>query len=295
MVEDLTFGPVIALGPSAARRESGQPLPDECAYEMPPLNLPLAHALLGQKKVRRLLSGIAEEGLEALARSLVRVAQMVVDIPDLAGLAIDPLVVGGGAVTAGDATVALRPAGQRARLAISPYPEELAELFESRDGEGFVIRPIRPEDAEAHGALFRRLAPQDIRLRFFSPIRELSPEQMARLTQIDYDCEMAFIAVHRASGETVGVARLVREQMSSDCSGDGGEFAVIVEQSVKGKGIARRLMERLIEWGRAQGMRWITGQVLAENAPMLAFVKRLGFAVRRVPGESDIVEARLDL
>jgi acetyltransferase len=156
--------------------------------------------------------------------------------------------------------------------------------------ERITIRPIRPEDAQAHGAFFSRLSPEDIRYRFFSAIRELSAEQTARLTQVDYDREMAFIAVREASGDTVGVARLVCETGT-----DHGEFAVIVQADMKGRGLASRLMRSLIDWARAQGMRAVVGQVLADNPPMLAFVRRLGFRVRRMPEEPDVMEVRLEL
>jgi acetyltransferase len=121
-------------------------------------------------------------------------------------------------------------------------------------------------------------------------MRELSPEMMARLTQIDYDREMAFVAIREITGETVGVARLIAES-----DGTTGEFAVIVQPDLKGKGLASRLMQRLIDWARARGMAAVVGQVLADNAPMLAFVRHLGFRVRRLPEEPDVMEARLDL
>ena len=119
-------------------------------------------------------------------------------------------------------------------------------------------------------------------------MRELSAEQMARLTQVDYDREMAFIAVREASGETVGVARLVCEP-----GADEGEFAVIVQSDMKGRGLATHLTQRLIDWARARRLRAIVGQVLADNAPMLAFVRHLGFSLKRMPDEADVVEVRL--
>jgi acetyltransferase len=118
-------------------------------------------------------------------------------------------------------------------------------------------------------------------------MRELSAEQMARLTQIDYDREMAFIALREASGETVGVARVVCEDERE------AEFAVIVQGDMKGRGVARHLMQLLIDWARRRGLSAIVGQVLADNAPMLAFVRQLGFSVKRMPEEPDVVEARL--
>jgi acetyltransferase len=193
-------------------------------------------------------------------------------------------------VTAADAWLRLRALGAPpAALAIAPYPAELVRPW--RDGkETFVVRPIRPEDAEQHGAFFKRLPPMDVRYRFFSSMKELSPEQMARLTQVDYDREMAFIAVREATGETVGVARLVRELDERS-----GEFAVIVQPDAKGHGLASHMMRRLLDWARQCGVVEVVGQVLAENAPMLGFVRHLGFSLRRMPEEPDVIEARLTL
>ena len=120
-------------------------------------------------------------------------------------------------------------------------------------------------------------------------LRALSPEQIARMTQVDYDREMALVAVREATGETVGVCRLVRESYTTT-----GEFAVLVEPSMKGRGLARQLMLRIMDWARSQDMTGITGQVLAENRPMLAFMRRMGFTIRRLPDEPDVVEAAMD-
>ena len=160
----------------------------------------------------------------------MRVSQLIVDFPEIAELDLNPLIVDADGVVAADAWLRLREAGDPGGgLAITPYPVELTEHWATHDGERLTIRPIRPEDAEQHGAFFSRLSPQDIRYRFFTAMRELSPEQMARLTQIDYDREMAFVAVREAGGETVGVARLVCEDERS------GEFAVIVQADMKGQ------------------------------------------------------------
>jgi acetyltransferase len=225
-----------------------------------------------------------------VAEALVRVSQLIVDFPQIAELDLNPLIVDADGVLAADAWLRLREPGDAGGgLAITPYPAELSEHWGTHGGERLTVRPIRPEDAEQHGAFFSRLSPQDIRYRFFTAMRELSPEQMARLTQIDYDREMAFVAVREASGETVGVARLVCEDERS------GEFAVIVQGDMKGQGVASHLMRRLIDWARARGLREMVGQVLADNAPMLAFVRHLGFGVKRMPQEPDVVEARLSL
>ena len=265
VADDPLFGPAIGIGDGACK---------ERAFDLPPLNLSLAHGLVTQCQATRTLLPAQSDHLADL---LVRVSQLVVDLPELATLQLSPTA---------DPAATLRPPGQERRLSIPPYPADLAEVWDAR-GEQLTIRPIRPEDAAAHAAMFSRITPEDVRYRFFSTLRELSPERIARMTQVDYDREMAFIAV-RANGDTVGVSRLV-------CEGDTGEFAVIVQPDMKSHGVARHLMERLIEWGRSQHMTAIVGQVLAENAPMLTFVRKLGFTLRRLPDEPDVVEARMVL
>ena len=126
-----------------------------------------------------------------------------------------------------------------------------------------------------------------MRYRFFNAIRELPPDLAARLTQIDYAREMAFVALR--GPDIVGIARLVCEREAE------AEFAIVVQPDMKGTGLARTLMHRLIAWAPRQGITTVIGSVLADNAPMLAFVRRLGFTVRRLHSEPDVVEARLDL
>ncbi len=259
VADDAMFGPVIRFGRNV---------------DLPPLNLPLAHALVAAGGV--ILDGDAEADL------LVRISQLIVDFPQIATLDINHA----------KAHLTLRLAGAPpARLALPPYPAELVESFDAR-GEMLTIRPIRPEDAEAHGAFFARLSPEDIRYRFFSAMRKLSPEQMARMTQVDYSREMAFVAVRvdaEGVSHTLGVARLVCE------NDEAAEFAVIVQPDMKGRGLARHLMTRIIDWGRRRGLERITGQILSENAPMLAFIRKLGFSIRHLPDETDVVEAELIL
>lgn len=285
VADDATFGPTIVYGPGSVSRDFGR----DRAVDLPPLNLPLAHALIAR-------SHHLGAGEDVVADTLVQISQLVVDFPEIAAVDVDPLWFQASGVCAGQAGLTLRPAGAPpVRLALPPYPAELSGIFKAR-GDTFVIRPIRPEDAQAHGAFFSRLTPEDIRYRFFSAMREMSPEQMARLTQVDYEREMAFVAVREGRGrdaaggsETVGVARLVCED------NERGEFAVVVQPDMKGRGLARHLMTRLIDWARAQGLVEIVGQVLAENGPMLAFIRGLGFTIHHLPDEPDVVEARLKL
>ncbi len=173
---------------------------------------------------------------------------------------------------------------------MADYPAELEERWEA-GGEGLTIRPIRPEDAAAHDAFFHRLSPEDVRHRFFVAVRELSPAQLARLTRLDYERDMAFIAVREATGETVGVARLVHED---DNAGE-GEFAVVVQPDVRGRGLATHLMRRLLEWAPRHGLREVVGEILADNREMLALARRLGFRLQHSVVDPGVIEARLSL
>jgi len=285
--DDPVFGPAIGFGPGG-----GADQPGDMAFDLPPLNLTLASALSARTRAARAFEETHDQPAadrHAVADVLVRISQLVIDFPEIAEIELDPIFADAAGVSVADAWIALRPPGQAAELAIAPYPAELIERW-TAGNETLVVRPIRPEDAAAHTAMFARLTPEDIRFRFFSMLRTLSQEQIARMTQVDYDREMAFIAVREATGETVGVCRLVREPNTET-----GEFAVLVEPGMKGRGLARHLMQRVMDWGRSQGMTGITGQVLSENAPMLAFTRRLGFTFRRMPDEPDIVEVSAEL
>jgi acetyltransferase len=210
---------------------------------------------------------------------------------------LNPLLADAAGVMVLDASGTLRPEGEVSQLAVPPYPAELAEAWTGRSGRRLLIRPIRPEDAAAHAEAFRHLSPEDVRWRFFSQLRELPAAQIARMTQIDYDREMAFVAVEEHEGaapRTVGAARLIREPGAGEEGGQ-GEFAVVTLPDWKGEGLGRHLMQRLIAWGRSQGMRRVVGQVLADNRPMLGFVRALGFTLRRSPDDDEVMEARLEL
>ena len=267
--DDAMFGPVITLRRGDADADAGW----GWGVDLPPLNLPLARALILRARIAP-----ARPALDRLAETLVRVSQLVVDFPGIASLAIEG--------RAAPSIVMRAPDAPPGRLAIAPYPAELEQPWRAPDGTKLTIRPIRPEDAEAHFGLFSRLSPDDVRRRFFSAMRSLSPEQTARMTQVDYDREMAFVAVR--GDQTVGVSRLVIEPGTPRA-----EFAIVVQPDMKGQGLARHLMRRLIDWAASRGVTEIVGQVLADNKPMLAFARSLGMAIHRIAGEDEVVEARL--
>ncbi|MFC3125828.1 GNAT family N-acetyltransferase [Pseudoroseomonas globiformis] len=289
--DDPMFGPWIGFG----RGGTASDFEADVAYDLPPLNRTLALAMIRRTRSSRLLSGFRDYpqvDLMKVADSAVRLSQIAVDFPEVDDLILNPLLVNASEAVVLDASAQLRPLGLQSQLAISPYPSELEHPWHSRDGRKLLIRPIRPEDAEAHAEAFASLTPEDVRWRFFNQIRELSREQIARMTQIDYDREMAIIAVHHREERqsTAGVARIIREAGSAE-----GEFAVVVTAPWKGQGLGRHLMTSLLAWAGSQGLTTVKGQILADNRPMISFIQSLGFTLHRVPDDDDVLEARISL
>lgn len=281
--EEAMFGPWIGFGQGGTTAELAR---DE-AFDLPPLNLPLAHALIARTRLSALLPGFRDRAPvdeAAIADTLVRLSQLVVDFPEVATLDVNPLRADARGVLAVDAHLVLRPAGERAMLAILPYPAHLAAPYTAPDGRVFEVRPIRPEDAEAQAVMFREMPPEDVRYRFFSVMKELPPALAARLTQIDYGREMAFVAMRE--GRNFATARVIRGPF-----GTGAEFAVGVVPAAKGCGLARHLMARIEDWARGESVTELVGHVLADNRPMLRFCEALGYRLRRSPDDQDIMLA----
>ncbi|WP_374583955.1 bifunctional acetate--CoA ligase family protein/GNAT family N-acetyltransferase [Pseudoduganella sp.] len=283
MQVDPVFGPAISvgLGGSAGR------VVDDRAVGLPPLNTVLARDMLRRTGVGRAL--VAER--EILCGALVHVAELVADIGEIAALEIDPLTVADGLLQVHGARLALGPRRPESSMAIRPYPHELEQEIEWQ-GAPLLLRPIRPEDAPAHVRFFSRLDPDDVRLRFFSAMKELPPAQLARLTQIDYDRAMAFIATRTGADgqpETLGVVRAV-----ADPDNQKAEFAIIVRSDLKGKGLGNILFQKLLDYFRSRGTREITGEALSENSGMQQLMRRFGGTV--TPSrEAGMVDLRLAL
>jgi acetyltransferase len=213
---------------------------------------------------------------------------MLVDLPELCELDINPLLADHEGVVALDARIRVSrrlPAGA-ARFAITPYPAELEDTV-AWQGERIVVRPIRPEDEPQHRTFVDVLRPEDLRLRFFSVRRELPRSELARLTQIDYAREMAFIAERALPGganETLGVVRAVIDPDNADA-----EFAVIVRSDLKGRGLGRLLMQKMIGFLSGRGTGRMVGYVLRENQPMRDLARSLGFEAGVSAAGSDSV------
>ncbi|HXK26228.1 MAG TPA: bifunctional acetate--CoA ligase family protein/GNAT family N-acetyltransferase [Myxococcota bacterium] len=285
---DPVFGPLILFGQGGTAVEQ---IGDR-AVGLPPLNTKLAHELIGRTRVARLLEG--HRGLpgadrDAIAAVLVALSELVVDLREVLEIDVNPLLADARGVLALDARVRIARAGRSAELAIRPYPAELEETIELPNGMRVVARPIRPEDEPAHRRFFARLSADDVHFRFFSMVRELPQSQVARFTQIDYEREMAFIAYAPGDLETLGVVRAV-----ADPDNRTAEFAVIVRSDLKGLGLGRALLEKMIRYCRARGTGALVGQVLADNHAMRALARDLGFQQRRAPAD-DVVEVRLEL
>jgi len=294
---DRVFGPVLVFGQGGVAVE----VTHDHAVGLPPLNLVLARDLVDRTRVARLLAGYRGRppaNLDAILAVLIQVSRLVCDIPEIVELDINPLLADSRGATVLDARMRLALADRSGstldRLAIRPYPRELEEtiVWRTPDGEQpLLLRPIRPEDGPAHVALFNALTPDDVRYRMFVRIRELQPSQLARFTQIDYDREMAFIATRRnAEGvnETLAVGRVV-----ADPDNTSAEFAVTVRSDLKGMGLGRIMMEKLIAYSRQRGTGEIVGEALPQNSRIVAMVKKLGFEV--TVGEEGIRKMRLAL
>jgi acetyltransferase len=284
------LGPCIAIGPGGGDPEALSSL----TADLPPLNLALAHALIRRSAISPALAayrGQPAADADAIAAMLVQVSQLILDTPEIELLDLDPIFAGVHSAVAASARIKLRSQGtHRPPPIITPYPGALITTYEAK-GQKFTLRPIRPEDADAHATMMSHISPEDMRYRFFSPLKQLPTEQITRMCDVDYTREMAFIAKHSETGATYGVSRLVR----NDTDGKSAEFAVLVAPEGKGLGLGTALMRAIIAWGGNKGVAEITGQILTDNTPMLAFIKRLGFTLHHVPDEPDITEAKLPL
>jgi acetyltransferase len=290
---DPVFGPVILFGQGGVAVE----VMDDNTVALPPLNMVLARDMISRTRVSKLLAGYRNRpaaNIEAVCRVLIQVSHLVSDIPEIVELDINPLLTDARGVIALDARVRIRQpatANGLERLAIRPYPKELEEWITWQGGP-VLLRPVQPEDGAEHIAFFSALSPGDVRLRMFAQMHELSPSQLARFTQIDYDREMAFIATRkRAEGgcETLGVVRVV-----ADPDNIQAEFAITVRSDLKAQGLGTALMEKLIRYCRERGTREITGEALTQNAGVLKLVKRFGFDIH--PNfNSETTALRLDL
>jgi acetyltransferase len=274
---DAVFGPVLLLGEGGTAVE----LRKDHAVALPPLNVNLAKDMLSASRLEPLLAGYRGQppaNTPALLKTLLNVSQMACDLPWLAELDINPLLVDAHGVLALDARIKLRVvvAGESSRLAIRPYPSALEERIELA-GHPLLVRPIRPEDGQHLMDFYAKASSTDMRLRFFMSRREVPHSELARYSQIDYDREMTFVALTNASsGEQAMVA-----EVRAVCDPDNqlAEFAIQVSSDWQGKGLGRMLLAKLIGYLRDHGTAEVVGQCLRENTAMASLARSLGFDV----------------
>ena len=245
--------------------------------------------LIGQTPVFKLLGAFRHmpmADMEALEQVLLRVSEIACELPLVKELDINPLIVDEHGAIAVDARIVVdyhsQTADRYSHMAIHPYPGHLVTKQQLPGGTDVVIRPIRPEDAGIEQAFVRKLSKQAKFFRFMQSINELSPQMLARFTQIDYNREMALIAVVHVDGEEteIGVARYITNPDGKSC-----EFAIVIADDWQRQGIAHRLMQPLIQTARSHALQTMEGEVLASNHEMLNLVAKLGFSIK--PGEED--------
>ncbi|MBR0846658.1 bifunctional acetate--CoA ligase family protein/GNAT family N-acetyltransferase [Bradyrhizobium diazoefficiens] len=295
LADDPTFGTVVVFGRGGTAVE----IINDKALALPPLDLQLARDLIERTRVSRLLRAYRDVPAvkqDAVAMVLVKLAQMAADIPELRELDINPLLVDETGVTAVDARVAVGPPVRKfvgsgpANFAVRAYPSQWERRLALKGDWRIFVRPLRPEDEPTIHEFLRHVTPNDLRLRFFAPMKEFTHEFIARLTQLDYARAMAFIAFDEATNEMVGVVRL-----HSDSIYETGEYAILLRSDLKGRGLGWTLMQLIIDYAKSEGLKTISGDVLRENIVMLEMCRQLGFEVKPDPTEPDVCDVRLKL
>jgi acetyltransferase len=274
---DPVFGPIVLFGQGGTSVE----VVADRAVGLVPLNEPLARDMVSRTRVSALLAGYRDRPAidhAALHRVLMQVSRLMCDIPQIVSLDINPLLADAAGVVAVDARVSVAEyAGQATdRLSILPYPADLEERMQWGDFT-ILIRPARPEDEALYARFLSALTPDDLRRRFFGMIGQLQHRELARMAQLDYDREMAFLAVRKdASGADyiVGEARAV-----ADPDKESAEFALMVRSDYKNRGLGTLLLTRLIRYCTDRGIGVLRGIVMADNDAMLEVARRCGFSV----------------
>lgn len=276
---DDQFGPVLLFGMGGVLTEVYK----DTAMGLPPLNRSLARQMILKTKISKALNGVRnlpKTQIAILEELLIRVGRLVTDFPEIKELDINPLMVKNGEMTAVDARVMITPAtvATPKHLIISSYPWQYETKLQTIDGQGFFIRPIRPSDAGLLINHFNSLSKRSIYMRFFSPMKQLSKDMLIKLTQIDYDREIALVALMGTDRDRkiVGVCRII-----DYLDGKQAEFAMAITDGWQGKGIGAALLRQCLKAAWDKGLERVNGIVLAENTQMLTLAKKLGFSIRR--------------
>jgi len=296
IARDPAFGPVISFGMGGIAVE----IVHDSALALPPLNRMLAGDLIDRTRVARMLKpfrGMPGIEMDSLIDALLRVSELACEFPCLSELDINPLLADESGVIALDARVVIDqrpvlPDPVYSHLAIHPYPKALERQLQLADGAVVLIRPVRPEDAEAQKRFVARLSDLTLYRRFHAPVRELTLERLVRFTQIDYDREMAFVAID-ASGADEEIRGFA--QYNRVLGGVEAEFGIAVEDSWQGRGLGFSMMEAIETCARERQVSEIFGYVLAENDSMRGMMVARGYSPQREPGDPGVIRFRLPL
>ena len=275
---DPQFGPLLLFGLGGVLTE----VLHESSVDLPPLNLLLARRLMERTRFYKVLQGyrnIPPADLDLLEEVLVRLSQLVEDFPEIVELDINPLLISDGRPVSVDARILLEPSTVPAprHLIIAPYPNQYESDWLLEDGTPLFLRPMKPEDESLVAEFLGNCSEDTVYFRYFKHIKKWTHEMLIRFTQNDYDRELGLMAIGLSPGPEVmmGVSRMV---MVADRST--AEFAVIVADPWQGKGLGEKLIERVIEIARDNGVKMLHGDVLATNLPMLGLMKKLGFSIK---------------
>lgn len=288
VIRDPVFGPAISIGAGGTMVE----IMKDSIVSLPPLNRFIAQRIIARTQVSRLLGAFRQMpavNMHELENVLLRVSELVCELPQIVEMDINPLIVDEQGVLAVDARMAIDYQSTTARryshMAVHPYPSHLVDQLQLPDGSNIIIRPIRPEDAEIEQSFVQSLSAETKYFRFMQALHELTPQMLVRFTQIDYDLEMALIAVvHNRDEEIqIGVARYTINPDSKSC-----EFAVVIADEWHHKGLGFRLMEHLMEIAKARDLTDMEGEVLANNKEMLKLAKKLGFVIKESPDDINL-------
>ncbi|MGF1686720.1 bifunctional acetate--CoA ligase family protein/GNAT family N-acetyltransferase [Photobacterium japonica] len=294
---DAIFGPVILLGEDTAEWT----IHKDAAVAIPPLNMALArYMVINAIKTGKIRQRNRPEGLDihALCKLLVKMSQLIIDCPEIKTFDIHPLLASGDEMTVIDASMSIKEfkGNKAARLAIRPYPKEFEEHVTLKDGRKILLRPILPEDEPLHADFISHVSVDDLYKRFFSDVGELNHEALANLTQIDYDREMAFVAVEMILDDQgqpvpsiIGVTRAL-----SDPDNTEAEFAILVRSDLKGIGLGSILMNKIIRYCQKTGLKYITGMTMPANRGMIMLAQKVGFQID-IQMEDGVVEMLLPL
>lgn len=290
MAVDPTFGPVILFGQGGTAVE----IIADRAMALPPLNDVLARGLIARTRISKLLAGYRDTPpaqMEAVEAALIGLSDLAADHAEIVAVDINPLLADKDGVVALDARIEVRAtADTHSRFAIRPYPAGLRREVVTRDGDRFILRPIRPQDENAFVEMCAQSAPNDVRLRFHGPLRVIDHALATRLTQIDYDRAMAFVAENTPASGLLGAAHLI-----IDPDFVTAEYAIMVRSDLKGTGLGYQLMSAILDYAHDRDVQQVVGHVLRENTTMLQMVKALGGKAEVLAEDVSLVRVTFNL